>query len=180
MTVPNFITAIRIILTPIFLVYLINDLIISALVVFILAGVSDGLDGLIARVFRQKTRIGAYLDPLADKLLLITAFMALAIKGEIPSWLTAAVISRDVLIMLGVMVLFLNGVSFAMKPSIISKMTTCAQLATVFMVLVNAEYFVFSQILVFAFFITGGVTIASGLDYMRHWFKMIGEEPSND
>ena len=181
MTIPNLITLIRIILTPVFLVYLINDRTFAALIVFIIAGVSDGVDGMIARVFGQKSRIGAYMDPLADKILLITAFLTLAVKGIIPSWLTAAVISRDIIIMLGILILLLNGVSFNMKPSILSKITTCAQLGTICIVLVNTCFGVFTtDIITAAFFITGILTIASGLGYMINWFKIISNDLPSD
>ena len=108
MTIPNLITSIRIILVPVFIIYIINDDFYSALVVFILAGLSDGADGLIARLFDQKSKLGAFLDPLADKFLLATAFVILSLRAFIPSWLTVLVISRDVLILVGVLLLTSN------------------------------------------------------------------------
>ncbi len=181
MTIPNFVTLIRIILTPVFLVCLIDNRVFAALVVFIAASVSDGVDGMIARVFNQKSKIGAYMDPLADKILLITAFLTLAVKGIIPSWLTAAVISRDIIIMLGILILLLNGVTFNMKPSILSKITTCAQLGTICIVLVNVCFAILTaNIITLAFFITGILTIVSGLGYMINWFKIINNNLPSD
>ncbi len=85
MTVPNLITTIRIILAPVFIIYLINDQFLSALVVFVICVASDGLDGLVARLFNQKSTLGTYLDPLADKILLVSAFITLAVRGYLPS-----------------------------------------------------------------------------------------------
>jgi len=180
MTIPNLITSIRIVLVPIFIIYLINEEFFLALVVFILAGLSDGADGLIARVFDQKSKLGAYLDPLADKILLITAFIVLAVRGFVPSWLTVVVISRDILILLGVLILFLNNAEFTIRPSIISKMTTCLQLATVFVVLSKSHIHFFSQFREYLFWLTAILTITSGLHYMRYWFRIIGEGPLSD
>ena len=180
MTIPNLITSLRIILVPIFVIYLINDELLSALLVFILAGVSDGADGLIARLFNQKSKLGSYLDPLADKILLVTAFIVLAARGFAPPWLTVVVITRDLLILLGVLILFLNGQNFTIRPSILSKMTTCLQLGTVFVVLSKDYLHIPPQIAVYLFWITGLLTISSGLHYMRNWFRMIGEGTMGD
>jgi cardiolipin synthase len=176
MTVPNLITSLRIILVPVFVIYLINDRHTAALVVFIIAGISDGADGLAARLLNQKSELGAYLDPVADKLLLVAAFVVLAVRGYVPPWLTVLVISRDVMILLGVLILSLLGAKFAIRPSILSKVNTCLQLATVFMVLTN-EYIRFSsQFTTVVFWLAGILTVASGLHYMMYWFGVIGEE----
>lgn len=176
MTIPNLITSIRIILAPIFVIYLINERFSSALIVFILAGLSDGADGLIARLFGQKSRLGTFLDPLADKILLIAAFVTLAIINRIPPWLSVIVISRDVLILLGALILFLNNSHLTIRPSILSKMTTCLQLLTVFLVLAKEYVGIFMQFSHYILMLTGLLTISSGLHYMRYWFKMMGEE----
>lgn len=175
MTVPNLITAIRIVLAPIFIIYLINDQFLPGLVVFVICGVSDGLDGLIARLFNQKSRLGSYLDPLADKLILVSAFVTLAIRGFLPAWLTVMVISRDVMILLGVFVLFLNGLKFSIKPFFSSKITTCLQFITVIVVL-SKDYFPFYlEYFLYFFYATAIFTIISGLRYMHFGFKLMGE-----
>ena len=176
MTVPNLITTIRIILAPIFIIYLLDDRFLAALSVFVIAGVSDGADGLIARVFNQKSRLGAFLDPLADKILLVAAFVVLAVRGYIPSWLAVIVITRDVLILLGVLILFLSRGHLNIRPSIISKITTCLQLGTVFLVLVRNHFHLFSEYMLPMYWLTGIMTIVSGLHYIRSWFLMMGEE----
>ena len=175
MTVPNLITAIRIILAPIFIIYLIDDRFLSALVVFALCGVSDGVDGLVARVFNQKSKLGAFLDPVADKILLIAAFIVLSIRGFLPSWLTVLVIARDTLILLGVFIFSLNRLEFNIKPSLLSKINTCLQFITVIAVL-SKSYFVFlSTVNVYLYYVTAFFTISSGLHYMHYWFKAMGE-----
>lgn len=181
MTVPNLITTIRIILAPIFIIYLINDQLLSGLVVFLICVVSDGMDGLVARVFNQKSKIGVYLDPLADKILLVAAFVVLSVRGFLPSWLTVVVISRDVMILMGIFALVFNGVKFDIKPSILSKITTCFQFITVVAVL-SKGYFQFSETFYFYIFcVTALFTISSGLHYMHYWFGVMGEDrPSVD
>ena len=175
-TIPNFITILRIILAPIFVIYLLNDRLISALVVFVTAGISDGLDGLIARVFNQRSTLGAYLDPLADKLLLVSAFVTLAARGFMPAWLTVVVISRDVLILLGVLILFLAKSSFTVKPIVLSKLSTCFQIVSVIVVL-TLQNFMFSQLIHrYIFWATAIVTIISGLQYIRQWLRLMEEE----
>jgi len=175
MTLPNLITTLRIILTPIFVIYLMRENFLAALVVFIIAGLSDGADGLIARWFNQKSKMGAFLDPLADKILLVAAFVVLSVRHFIPSWLTVMAISRDILILLGVLIMFLNRMDIAIRPSIVSKVTTCLQLGTVFMVL-SKDYLPFLfHLKIYVFWVTGIFTISSGLHYMYYWFKVMEE-----
>jgi len=170
MTIPNLISVFRILLVPIFLVFVINDRFLAGLVVFVLAGLSDGADGLVARVFNQKSRLGSYLDPLADKCLLVAAFICLAVMNIIPLWLMILVIARDILILSGAVILFLINKDHVVKPSIWGKATTFFQLATVFLVLVEKHFHVFSQYVYMVYGVTGTLTISSGLLYIRSWF----------
>jgi cardiolipin synthase (CMP-forming) len=173
MSIPNIITLIRIVLIPWFAILLINGSFNQALWVFAGAAVSDGLDGLIARWFSQKTLLGSFLDPIADKLLLSTAYVALAVLKEIPVWLSVIVISRDVVIVLGVSILFITQVRFEIKPTAISKMTTIFQLLLVLMIL-SSGYIYYSdwlrQGLVLATLI---FTILSGLHYIYSGLKIL-------
>lgn len=179
MTVPNVITSIRIILTPIFVIYLIHDEFLYALIIFVMCGVSDGVDGLVARLFNQKSRVGTYLDPLADKIILVSAFIVLSIRDFLPSWLTVTVIARDVMILLGVFVLFLNRLEFNIRPSLVSKITTCTQFVVVIGVL-SEEYFLFlGRYNPYLYYFTALFTISSGLHYMHYWFKMMAETSDN-
>jgi cardiolipin synthase len=180
MSIPNLITSIRIILVPIFVIYVINDRLLAALVVFVLAGLSDGADGLIARVFEQKTKLGGFLDPLADKILLIASFIVLSVRGLLPPWLTVIVISRDIMILLGVLVIFLIKVDLIIKPSLLSKITTCFQLGTVFAVLANDYFTNFPKVGNYLFWATAILTISSGLHYMSYWFWTMGEGSSGN
>lgn len=177
MTVPNFITTIRIILAPIFIIYVINDQMKSALTVFALCCVTDGLDGMVARLFKQKSKLGAYLDPIADKILLVATFVALSVRGLLPPWLTVTVIARDVLILMGISILFLIRLEFmTIKPSIISKCTTCLQFASVIAVLARGHLFSMpAAVYPSLYYLTALLTISSGLHYMHYWFKMMGE-----
>jgi len=177
--IPNALTLIRILLTPLFAICLIRHLLESALVVFAVAAVTDGLDGFVARVFRQKTTLGAYLDPAADKLLLATAFVTLAIQGMIPSWLTVIVMSRDLLILLGVALLNIMHREFVARPAFLSKMTTVAQLATVCSVLLGFQVPKVVQIQEPLFWFTAAMTTISGLQYIYRGLNILQEEPSN-
>ena len=166
MTIPNLITILRVLLVPIFIIYMINDKTLGSLIIFVIASVSDALDGFIARVFHKKSDLGAYLDPLADKILLIAAYITLAILKMIPAWLAVLIISRDVIILLGVLVLYLNRHPVKIHPSLLSKSTTCLQIATILMILSNS-YLNIEPIKIYTFWLTAGFTIASGLQYIR-------------
>ena len=166
MTIPNLITILRVLLVPIFIIYIINDRMLGSLIIFCIASISDALDGFIARVFHKKSDLGAYLDPLADKILLIAAYITLAILKMLPPWLAILIISRDVIILLGVLVLYLNRQPVKVHPSLLSKSTTCLQIATILMILLNS-YLTIDPFKVYAFWLTAGFTIASGLQYIR-------------
>lgn len=180
MTVPNLITTIRIILAPIFVIYLINDQFLMGLVVFVVCGVSDGVDGLIARIFNQRSKLGTYLDPLADKIVLVSAFVTLAVIGFLPPWLTVMVISRDILILLGVSVLFFNDMKFNIRPNISSKITTCLQFITVIAVLSRDYFPTLAWSYPYLFYASALFIIISFLQYMYQWFRMMGETQNGD
>ena len=166
MTIPNLLTISRVLLTPLLVIFLLEDRLSAALVVFIVAGITDGLDGLIARLYLQKSKLGAFLDPLADKLLLATTYVLLAVKNIVPSWLTVIVLSRDVLIVLGVFVLFMQDLPFEIKPTIASKLTTCAQIFTAIITMASAIATPHPLLKTSLFHITAGVTIVSWAQYM--------------
>jgi len=174
MTVPNLLSMLRILLVPIFIIYMLNNRMLASLIVFIIAGISDALDGFIARVFHQKTNLGAHLDPLADKILLISAYVTLAIFNLIPSWLAVLTISRDVIILLGVLVLYLNRYPVRIKPSILSKATTCMQVVTILIAL-SKGYLDIQFLKVYSVWVTALVTIASGLQYMRQGLIIVSQ-----
>lgn len=164
--IPNILTIARILTTPLFVILLMKNLFLLALVVFALAAISDGLDGFIARYFNQRTVMGAYLDPIADKFLLSAAFITLAILEIIPAWLTVIVISRDILILVGIAIFSINDIKVTIKPSMVSKVTTAIQLGTIFIVLLG---FHFSAVTIAeqpALWITAGLTMLSGIHYI--------------
>ena len=174
MTVANLITILRIIFVPVFIIYMLNNRVLASLIVFIIAGISDALDGLLARILHQKSSLGAHLDPLADKLLLMSAFVTLAIFNRIPSWFAVMTISRDVIILLGVLILYLNRYPIKIKPLLLSKATTCMQVITILIVL--SEGLIDLQFLkVYAIWVTALVTVASGLQYMREGLIILNQ-----
>lgn len=172
MNIPNLLTISRILLVPVFIIFIINNEFDKALLIFIIAGLTDSIDGLIARLFNQKTQLGAYLDPAADKLLLTSAYITLAIKNILPNWLSVIVVSRDVIILLGIVVLVLMNKEVKIKPSIISKITTALQILTVIFVILTAG--APSAVILPLIVLTTVFTIASGIDYIYRGIKVLG------
>jgi cardiolipin synthase (CMP-forming) len=152
----------------------------SATVLFLLAGVTDGLDGLIARKLGQKTVLGSFLDPMADKLLLTAAFITLSIPSlplvlHIPTWLTVLTISRDFLIALSVLIIHLQTQHSHFPPSWLGKGTTAVQLLTVGVcMLANFELNWALTVFPVVMYATLGFTLASGLHYSYRSIKIIG------
>jgi cardiolipin synthase (CMP-forming) len=163
--IPNILTVLRILIIPLFVILLIRDLHGYALLLFVFAGISDGLDGLIARMFNQRSDLGAILDPIADKLLLTAAYLSLGILKDIPGWLAVVVISRDVLIVTGIGVLTFCGIHFAIRPSLISKWTTVVQILTVAVTLLELSFQGAATVLRVLCWATAAMTVTSGLHY---------------
>jgi cardiolipin synthase (CMP-forming) len=177
LTIPNFITLIRILLTPLFIIFLIQGHYRRALIIFILAGVSDLADGLIARWWQQKSRLGSYLDPLADKLLMAASFVTLSIARVIPSWLTVVVLSRDVVLGLGALILRMTDYPLVIKPSLAGKWTTTIQLVTVGLVLLGKGKLVLlpDGVLTAFFYVTGGLTVGTGVHYVYRGLLLVSQ-----
>jgi cardiolipin synthase len=166
MTIPNLLTILRILLTPLLVILLLEERLNAALFVFVVAGITDGLDGLIARLYKQKSRLGAFLDPLADKLLLVTTYLLMAFQNLVPSWLSVIIISRDLLLVVGVSVLFMQDLPFEIRPTLISKLTTCAQIITAIVSMASelaAPHPFLKEVL---FQVTAAVTIVSWGQYL--------------
>ena len=166
MNLPNALTLTRVLLIPFFVIFIINKNFQWAFFTFAIAGITDGIDGLIARITHQRTELGAYLDPIADKLLLSSAFISLAIIEFIPSWLVVIVITRDVIILVGFLVMWLTNYHPEIKPSLLSKMTTVFQIITILLALMIVYSSTFQQLSVIAIYATAIVTILSGLQYI--------------
>ena len=135
LTAPNQLTLLRMIILPFIVIYVVKHDFKWALALFVLAGMSDGLDGLLARTLHQQTLLGQYLDPIADKLLMSSMFLVLSIEGMIPWKFTVVVFSRDVSILLVSGVLFMIAGLRDFRPSIFGKANTFAQVAAIFFVL---------------------------------------------
>ena len=169
LNLPNFLTIIRILTIPGFLILLTSGRPGAALAVFCFGGVTDALDGAIARLTDSKTELGAILDPLADKLLLLSSFCVLAFKGLVPSWLTVLVIIRDVILLAGYFTLFVvSGERIAVRPSVIGKATTFFQLASVTIVLIGIVWpqAAPGRVCTTLFVLAGTATAVSGVQYM--------------
>jgi len=166
MNLPNILTLTRVLLIPVFVILIINKYFEWALLTFTIAGITDGLDGLIARLTHQRTELGAYLDPIADKLLTFAAFISLAIIEMIPSWLVVIVITRDIIILIGFLVMFLTNYHPKINPSFLSKMTTTFQIVTILFALLAGLFPAFKQLSMLAFYGTGIITILSGTQYI--------------
>ncbi|MBI5379724.1 MAG: CDP-diacylglycerol--glycerol-3-phosphate 3-phosphatidyltransferase [Nitrospirae bacterium] len=166
MNLPNFLTTLRILLIPVFIIALLYGEYGLALGLFALAGVTDGLDGFIARSRHQQTRLGSYLDPIADKLLLDTSFITLAVLQELPVWLAVIVLSRDVAIVVGSAVLYMQEHALKVFPSWLGKGTTFLQLVLVAVTLLFMNFGgdpLLHQLLIWA---VAAFTILSGLHYI--------------
>jgi cardiolipin synthase (CMP-forming) len=178
MNIPNLITLLRIILVPVIVILLIQGSFFKALIVYIVAGLSDALDGFLARVLKQQTMLGAYLDPIADKALLASSFVTLSVLHIIPSWLTVIVISRDFIILLGISVLSIMSITVEIRPAFISKVTTGLQLITVLLALsIRCLPYDFKEIWTLTlYWVTAFFTILSGLNYMSRGMELINHD----
>jgi cardiolipin synthase len=180
MTIPNLLTLLRILLTPVLIWLLLDRRLSQALLVFILAGFTDGLDGLVARVFHQKSRLGAYLDPLADKLLLASCFILLGRLQLLPNWLVIIAVSRDAIILLGIATLMLHQIRVQINPTVLSKLTTLMQLVTVLIMLSSTHLKLPHWGYTLLFAVTAGATVASGLHYMLTGIQLWEGQRHND
>jgi cardiolipin synthase len=139
-TVPNQITLLRLGFLPFFLILISYEHYKWALLVLVVAGLSDGIDGLLARQLNQRSSLGAYLDPIADKLLLSSSFVILAFKRKIAWWITIIVLSRDILILIVAVVIILILGYRPFPPSIFGKLTTMFEIILVFAVVFESAY----------------------------------------
>jgi len=174
MNIPNLLTLLRIFLVPVVVIFLIQGSYVKALIVFSIAGLTDALDGALARFLKCQTILGAFLDPIADKLLIAASFITMSILGIIPSWLTVIVVSRDFIILLGIAIMSIMSVPYAIKPSLISKLTTALQIVTIFMSLIFqtvTRELTYDWIMIICW-ITAFFTVASGLSYVARGIKL--------
>jgi cardiolipin synthase (CMP-forming) len=166
LNVPNSLTVLRILLIPVFVGFLVYERYDYALVTLLIAALTDGLDGIIARVANQRTRLGAYLDPLADKLLLTTGFLALAIMHLIPLWLVILVVSRDFILLTGTLLARLTESRVDISPTMLGKGTTLVQLAYILLVVLFASRRMDPALLQPLLYLMVALTMLSGLHYL--------------
>jgi cardiolipin synthase (CMP-forming) len=172
LTVATLITLLRFVLVPMVVLALLSERVDLALVCFVVAGVSDAIDGFIARRFNQHTELGAYLDPMADKLLLVSVFVVLGFMRELPLWLVVTAVSRDALIVAGVLLSTVMHRPVAMKPLMVSKVNTAVQIVLAALVLgelaLETAFGPARTILIFA---SGALTVASAAAYLVGWLR---------
>lgn len=170
---PNLITLSRILMIPFFVNFLVYKYYGYAFAIFLLAGLSDGLDGFIARSSKQKTKLGTFLDPMADKLLLVTSFLTLTIMSLIPVWVTIIIISRDIIIIIGALMLILFQDELNVSPSFTGKATTLFQILYIGLLLLFIVIGKSVNTLNPIMWIMIGFTIVSGAQYIYMWFKLL-------
>jgi len=184
-TLPNILTIIRMALTPVFVTFLYYQKFTLALIVFMFAGLTDFFDGLIARNLDQKSELGTILDPIADKLLMTTSFVALTLPSIIPKsdhlpvpfWVTAIVISRDLFILIGAAAINIVTSFRGFQPSWPGKISTTIQILAVFLILVAATFPSLKGFyLPTVYVIVSAFAVFSGVHYIFFVSKLMGEE----
>ena len=172
MTIPNFITIARLLGVPVVVWLIIADQYLAAVALFILAGLSDAADGFIAKRYGATSELGAFLDPIADKALLVSVFVTLGYEGILPAWLILLTVSRDILIIGAVILSYVMANPVAMKPLWVSKLNTVAQISLIALVLANQAGLAVSAWIVTALVLAvAGLTIASASAYLVDWVR---------
>lgn len=179
LTLANILTLTRMILIPVFVSCIFYHWFTLALAVWIVAGMTDLLDGLLARRLHQQTSLGMILDPMADKLLLTTAFVVLSMSAfgfePIPFWLTAVVISRDVFLVLGALLIFMTTGFTGFRPSLPGKINTGIQLAMITLFLAGNILAKPTEYLSPFYYLTFAMAIFSGVHYIFHATRLVNE-----
>jgi len=184
--IPNLITIMRLFLVPVSITLVVMREWEAAFIAFLVAGISDAADGLIARHFDMKTELGAYLDPIADKTLLVSCFITLSIIGEVPAWLTIAVVFRDLLIVGAVILCWVLEKPMPIRPLMISKINTTVQLLFIGSILGSHAYGLWRAVPEVDFWersaalLVAGLTLASALAYLAQWLRHLGPDQRED
>jgi cardiolipin synthase (CMP-forming) len=175
LSLPNLITLARILLVPVMVWAIASDQMTAAFTLFLIAGISDGVDGFLAKRFGMATAVGAYLDPLADKVLIVSIYVSLGIIEAIPRWLVILVVSRDLLIVGGIMLSWVLGDPITIKPATVSRLNTVAQILLGGVVIAARA---------FHWEIAGGINALMGLVavltllsiavYLQEWVRHVG------
>lgn len=176
LTLANRLTILRILMTPAIAILLLYKYMAAAIALFLLAGITDGLDGFVARTRGQRTALGMVLDPLADKLLLMSAVVVLTVLKELPRWFTIIIVSRDVILIGGSVILYMFVGKMSMPPSWLGKFTTGFQIATVLLAMLdNFAPGLHSAVMPVAV-LTTALTIGSGLDYVFRGTRLLSDQ----
>jgi len=179
LSIPNLITLARILSVPIMVWAIASGEMLFAFVLFAAAGISDAVDGFIAKRFGMASELGAYLDPLADKTLLVSIYVTLGIEGHIPRWLVILVVSRDLMIVGAVMLSWLVGKPVVVKPLLVSKVNTAAQIVLVGLVLGSLGFAIdLGVLLTAATYVVAALTLISVAAYVREWVHHMGSAES--
>jgi cardiolipin synthase len=178
LNIPNILSLLRIFLIPVFVVLMIQRKIVAASAVFFFAGFTDVLDGFVARLLHQKTKIGALLDPAGDKLLMTSAFIVLTIPSLnfphiIPLWLTITVISRDLLLVSSAFALYKLRGQKSFPPSLLGKSSTVCQFMVLILVLLFNSFQISFPYLSLLYFLTLALTLLSGMHYFYIGFRIM-------
>lgn len=180
-TIPNLLTVLRFLLVPVVVWAISDGHAVLAFAVFVIAGLTDGLDGFIAKKWNLSSRLGAYLDPLADKALLVSIFIALGVTGAIPVWLVVAVVARDALILAAVVVSSLMGQTLPIRPLFVSKVNTVAQILLAALVLADLAFAINlgrpSAVMVL---LVAALTAVSAAAYLVAWLRYMSERNAAD
>lgn len=172
LSIPNLITLARILMVPVVVWAIASHTMWLAFVLFLLAGVSDAVDGFIAKRFGMTTELGAYLDPLADKALIVSIYLTLGINGDIPPWLVILVVSRDILIVGGIILSWLMDNPLKIKPLWVSKLNTVAQIVFACVVLGSLGFNI--QVANLRLVLMGAVAVLTLLSigaYLNEWVR---------
>ena len=180
MNIPNSLTLVRIVLVPLVVWLIIDHEMTAAFLLFLLAGFSDAADGYIAKRYGWRSELGAYLDPIADKALLVSIYVTLGLAGHLPVWLVIAVVSRDILIVGAVVLSWMLSRPLTMHPLLISKVNTFAQIVLAGLVLAELGLGLgLEPVVKVLIWVTGALTILSAAAYFWAWLgHMAAYEPA--
>jgi|SRR5882724_180457 cardiolipin synthase len=187
LTVPNMLTVFRMVLIPVFVTMLFYQRFIVALAVFVCAGLTDGLDGLLARRFDQRSQLGTVLDPIADKLMMVTAFIVLSMRSifpppvpshlPVPFWVTITVISRDVFIIVGAAAINIMTGFRGFRPSWLGKVNTTVQIVAIGAIMFAASVPYYTGYYLPTVYVTVfSLAVLSGLHYIFFASKLLNED----
>jgi cardiolipin synthase len=178
LNLPNLVTLARILVVPVIVWAIASGQMLIAFLLFLAAGISDAIDGFLAKRFGMASQLGAYLDPLADKALIVSIYVALGINGQIPRWIVILVASRDIMIVAAVLLSWLVGKPIEVKPLTVSKINTVAQIVFATLVLASLGLgFDAGWLLDAVMAAVAALTLVSIAAYVRDWVRYMGSSP---